>query len=74
MAKWFSILPSDGVFVLVEGRSNSINCRLSPPQHLVHCGEGSQGGLHWLGRGQVVEGSRVGLDEASEYGPEGKMG
>ena len=54
MAKWFSILPSEGVVSLAGGRSNSNICRLSPPQHLVHGGEGSQGGLNWLGWGQVV--------------------
>ena len=54
MAKWFSILPSEGIVSPVEGRSNSNYCRLSPPQHLLHGGEGNQGGLKWLGRGQVV--------------------
>ena len=61
-------------FPLAEGRSNCNNCRLSPPQHWVHGGEGSQGGLNWLGRGQIVKGLGVGLDEASELGPEGWTG
>ena len=54
MAKSVSILPSEKVVSIAEGRRNSNNCRLSPPQHLVHGGEGSQGELNRLGRGQVV--------------------